>query len=205
MSQSGEMDRRGPLSKHGARYLRWGLMEAAIAASSHPLYKERYQPTISAPTSSSARSLNKAGVDRAAGRPCRQDLRIDGARAWHRAGQPRCRSRGRERRRPRTRADRAARRKRGSRSRCESESVPTRRRCNRPRAWACVTALGLGGAIVTGPQSAASRSVHERRDTSASSATSAVWLHDALLALRPAAAPMAGPGAASAWHMSDAV
>jgi transposase len=43
--QSGEMDRRGPLSKHGPRYLRWGLMEAAIAASSHPLYKERYQRT----------------------------------------------------------------------------------------------------------------------------------------------------------------
>ena len=44
-SESGEMDRRGPLSKHGPRYLRWGLMEAAIAASSHPLYKERYQRT----------------------------------------------------------------------------------------------------------------------------------------------------------------
>ena len=39
------MDRRGPLSKHDPRYLRWGLMEAAIAASSHPLYKERYQRT----------------------------------------------------------------------------------------------------------------------------------------------------------------
>ena len=39
------MDRRGPLSKHGPRYLRWGLMEAAIHASSHPLYKERYQRT----------------------------------------------------------------------------------------------------------------------------------------------------------------
>jgi transposase len=45
VSQSGEMDRRGPLSKHGPKYLRWGLMEAAIAASSHPLYKERYQRT----------------------------------------------------------------------------------------------------------------------------------------------------------------
>jgi transposase len=39
------MDQRGPLSKHGPRYLRWGLMEAAIAASSHPLYRERYQRT----------------------------------------------------------------------------------------------------------------------------------------------------------------
>ena len=45
VNQSGEMDRRGPLSKHGPRYLRWGLMEAAIAAPSHPLYKERYQRT----------------------------------------------------------------------------------------------------------------------------------------------------------------
>jgi transposase len=45
VSQSGETDRRGPLSKHGPRYLRWGLMEAAIHAASHPLYKERYQRT----------------------------------------------------------------------------------------------------------------------------------------------------------------
>jgi transposase len=45
VNQSGDMDRRGPLSKHGPRYLRWGLMEAAIHASAHPLYKERYQHT----------------------------------------------------------------------------------------------------------------------------------------------------------------
>ena len=45
VSQSGEVDRRGPISKHGPRYLRWGLMEAAIHASAHPLYKERYQRT----------------------------------------------------------------------------------------------------------------------------------------------------------------
>jgi transposase len=43
VAQSGDMDRRGPVSKHGPRYLRWGLMEAAIAASSHPLYQARYQ------------------------------------------------------------------------------------------------------------------------------------------------------------------
>ena len=42
---SGEMDQRGPLSKHGPRYLRWGLMEAAIHAAAHPLYRERYQRT----------------------------------------------------------------------------------------------------------------------------------------------------------------
>ena len=45
VKQSGQTDQRGPLSKHGPRYLRWGLMEAAIAASSHPLYRERYQNT----------------------------------------------------------------------------------------------------------------------------------------------------------------
>ena len=45
VKQSGAMDQRGPVSKHGPRYLRWGLMEAAIAASSHPLYKARYQAT----------------------------------------------------------------------------------------------------------------------------------------------------------------
>jgi transposase len=45
VSQSGDLDRRGSLSKHGPRYLRWGLMEAAIHAASHPLYKERYQNT----------------------------------------------------------------------------------------------------------------------------------------------------------------
>ena len=45
VKQSGQMDQRGPPSKHGQKYLRWGLMEAAIAASSHPLYRERYQRT----------------------------------------------------------------------------------------------------------------------------------------------------------------
>ncbi len=45
VSQSGEIDCRGPLSKHGPRYLRWGLIEAAIAASSHPRFSERYQRT----------------------------------------------------------------------------------------------------------------------------------------------------------------
>ncbi len=45
VKQSGEIDQRGPLSKHGPKYLRWGLMEAAIAASTHPLYRERYQRT----------------------------------------------------------------------------------------------------------------------------------------------------------------
>jgi transposase len=41
--QSGDVDRRGPVSKHGPRYLRWGLIEAASHARTHELYKERYQ------------------------------------------------------------------------------------------------------------------------------------------------------------------
>jgi transposase len=41
--QSGESDRRGPLSKHGPRYLRWALLEATMHALKHPAYSERYQ------------------------------------------------------------------------------------------------------------------------------------------------------------------
>jgi transposase len=43
--QSGDSDRRGPLSKHGPRYLRWALIEAALGASRHPLYRGRYERT----------------------------------------------------------------------------------------------------------------------------------------------------------------
>jgi transposase len=45
--QSGESDRRGPLSKQGPRYLRWALVEATSHASKHPVYRERYQRTKS--------------------------------------------------------------------------------------------------------------------------------------------------------------
>jgi transposase len=43
--QSGESDRRGPLSKHGPRYLRWALIEATMHALKHPVYRDRYQRT----------------------------------------------------------------------------------------------------------------------------------------------------------------
>ena len=43
--QSGDSDRRGPLAKHGPKYLRWALMVAATNASKHPLYRDRYQHT----------------------------------------------------------------------------------------------------------------------------------------------------------------
>jgi transposase len=45
VSQSGESDRRGPLSKHGPTYLRWALIEATMHALKHPAYAERYQRT----------------------------------------------------------------------------------------------------------------------------------------------------------------
>jgi len=43
--QSGDRDRRGPLSKHGPTYLRWALLEATMHALRHPAYAERYQRT----------------------------------------------------------------------------------------------------------------------------------------------------------------
>src|SRR3954462_12608178 len=43
--QSGNTDRRGPISKQGSRYLRRALFEAALHACSHPVYAERYQRT----------------------------------------------------------------------------------------------------------------------------------------------------------------
>ena len=39
--QSGNSDRRGPLSKHGPKYLRWSLLEATMHACRHPAYRER--------------------------------------------------------------------------------------------------------------------------------------------------------------------
>ncbi len=41
--QSGSKDRRGQLTHAGPKYLRWALMEAAVHAAQHPLYRERYQ------------------------------------------------------------------------------------------------------------------------------------------------------------------
>jgi transposase len=41
--QSGEHDRRGPLTKQGPKYLRWALLEATMHALRHPAYAARYQ------------------------------------------------------------------------------------------------------------------------------------------------------------------
>ena len=43
VNQSGESDRRGPLTKHGPTYLRWAMLEATMHALRHPAYSERYQ------------------------------------------------------------------------------------------------------------------------------------------------------------------
>jgi transposase len=43
VNQSGDKDRRGPLTKHGSRYLRWALLEATMHALKHRAYSERYQ------------------------------------------------------------------------------------------------------------------------------------------------------------------
>ena len=45
VNQSGDKDRRGPLTKHGPTYLRWALLEATMHALKHPAYSERYQRT----------------------------------------------------------------------------------------------------------------------------------------------------------------
>lgn len=41
--QSGGSDRRGPLTHAGPKYLRWALMEAAMHACRHEIYRDRYQ------------------------------------------------------------------------------------------------------------------------------------------------------------------
>ena len=43
--QSGKHDFRGPLSKHGPRYLRWALIEAATHAAQDPRFHDRYERT----------------------------------------------------------------------------------------------------------------------------------------------------------------
>ena len=45
VKQSGGHDYRGPLAKNGPKYLRWALVEAAVHASRHPVYKDHYDKT----------------------------------------------------------------------------------------------------------------------------------------------------------------
>jgi len=43
VNQSGDKDRRGPITKAGPTYLRWAMLEATMHALKHPAYAERYQ------------------------------------------------------------------------------------------------------------------------------------------------------------------
>ncbi len=43
--QSGDKDRRGPLTKAGPKYLRWAMLEATMHALRHSAYRDRYQHT----------------------------------------------------------------------------------------------------------------------------------------------------------------
>ena len=43
VNQSGDRDRRGPLTKQGPKYLRWAMLEATMHALRHEAYRERYQ------------------------------------------------------------------------------------------------------------------------------------------------------------------
>jgi transposase len=45
VNQSGDKDRRGPLTKQGPRYLRWAMLESTMHALRHPAYADRYQAT----------------------------------------------------------------------------------------------------------------------------------------------------------------
>ena len=45
MIQSGDKDRRGPLTKAGPKYLRWAMLEATMHALRHCAYRDRYQHT----------------------------------------------------------------------------------------------------------------------------------------------------------------
>ena len=45
VNQSGDKDRRGPLTKQGPRYLRWAMLEATMHALRDPAYADRYQHT----------------------------------------------------------------------------------------------------------------------------------------------------------------
>ena len=45
VNQSGDKDRRGPVTKQGPRYLRWAMLEATMHALRHPAYADRYRHT----------------------------------------------------------------------------------------------------------------------------------------------------------------
>jgi transposase len=64
VNQSGEKDRRGPLTKHGPTYLRWALLEATMHALRHPAYAERYERTRNVWANSAARKSAQVDIAR---------------------------------------------------------------------------------------------------------------------------------------------
>jgi hypothetical protein len=58
VKQSGATDARGPLSKHGPKYLRWALFEAALNACKHPLLR-RALPADQTPAGPPTRSQGR--------------------------------------------------------------------------------------------------------------------------------------------------
>ena len=68
VNQSGDKDRRGPLTKHGPTYLRWALLEATMHALKHPAYA-RALPAQQAPARQAARRQGRPGRHRPPARP----------------------------------------------------------------------------------------------------------------------------------------
>jgi transposase len=58
--QSGEKNRRGPLSKPGPTYLRWAMLEATMHALRHPAYRSATSATNSARASNPARKSSRS-------------------------------------------------------------------------------------------------------------------------------------------------
>jgi transposase len=76
--QSGEKDRRGPLTKQGPKYLRWAMLESTMHALRHPAYAERYE-----------RNKKRLGRQRGArGRPDRHRQKADRGDLAHAHEQP---------------------------------------------------------------------------------------------------------------------
>jgi len=80
--QSGDKDRRGPLTKQGPKYLRWAMLEATMHALQHPVYRQRYQ-----------RNKRRLGKQRGANRPDRHRQKAHRSDLAHAHPQPTLRPR----------------------------------------------------------------------------------------------------------------
>ena len=54
VNQSGDRDRRGPLTKQGPKYLRWAMLEATMHALRHPAYASATSATSAGSAASAA-------------------------------------------------------------------------------------------------------------------------------------------------------